>query len=98
MGVRKPVEASKTWAWRSAVGMLEDRRKIEWNFEGPDLLIVVIMAVDAIVGKFRHLYASFALSLAQSTVLVSLHRRVYLFCPGLDPSLQVLNLLEAETL
>src|SRR5713101_7010136 len=30
--------------------------------------------------------------------LVSLHRRVYFFCPRLDPPLQVLDLLEAKTL
>src|SRR2546422_1495788 len=32
------------------------------------------------------------------SALVSLHPRVYFFCPGLDPPLQVLDLLEAETL
>src|SRR5947208_13631385 len=30
--------------------------------------------------------------------LVSLHRRVYFFCPGLDSPFQVLDLLEAKTL
>src|SRR5713226_9537338 len=37
-------------------------------------------------------------SLSWDTGLVSLHRRVYLFCPGLDPPLQVFDLLEAKTL
>src|SRR2546428_10096434 len=74
--------------------MLEDRREVEWNLEGPDLLIVVIVAVNAIGREFRH---SCALSL-RLLGLVRLHHRVYLFCPGLNPSLQVLDLLEAKTL
>src|SRR5437667_6419746 len=41
---------------------------------------------------------NFGIARSLRLALVSLHRRVYLFCPSLDPPLQVLDLLEAKTL